>query len=94
VIAQKRGGRQTKSGGETTCRPETKKNRKAKRCTFYTTKATLKRADVLAGSRSFAVTGRFKGKALKPASYRAKIGAKDAAGNKNPDATATFTIKR
>jgi hypothetical protein len=94
VIAQKRSGRRTKSGGKTTCRAETKKNRKAKHCTFYTTRATLKRAGVLAGSRSFAITGRFKGKALPHGSYRATISARDAAGNRSKDVTATFTIKR
>jgi hypothetical protein len=94
VIAQKLSGRESKSKskGKTTCKAETKSTRHAKKCTYYSTKATLRRNTVLAGSRSFAITGRFAGHALKAGSYRATIGSKDVAGNKGKDVTATFVI--
>lgn len=94
TIAEKRSGRTKKSGGKSRCVAQTKKNRKAKRCTFYTTRATLTRKDLLAGSRSIQFTGRFKGKALKPASYRATVTAQDSAKNNGKAVTATFKVKK
>lgn len=94
VIAEKRSGRTKTSKGKSTCVAETKSNRKAKRCTFYTTRATLTRAAQLAGAHSYQFTGRVKDRALKAGSYRATITATDAAKNASAAATATFTISK
>ena len=68
-------------------------NRTKKRCIRY------KRAGVLtakqeAGRRRLPFTGRFRGKPLRPGSYRARIVAKDAGGLMSKQRLLTFRIVR
>ncbi|HEY7629075.1 MAG TPA: PKD domain-containing protein [Thermoleophilaceae bacterium] len=62
------------------CRKPSTKLRKKRSCTRYVRKGVLS-ANGVAGKNSVAFTGRLKRKALKPGKYRARITAKDAAGN-------------
>jgi hypothetical protein len=74
------------------CVKPTKKNRKAKNCTRYSTLAgSFSRASA-AGANSFTFTGRLNGLALRPGSYRLVMVAKDAAGNASAPVRKAFRI--
>ena len=94
TIAAKRKGRVTKSGRKSTCKAKSKANRAGRSCTYYTTKATLKRAHLVQGANAITFTGRISHRALAAGAYRATITPKDAAGNTGKAVTATFTIAR
>ena len=94
VVAQKRSGRTKTSKGKTSCVAETKILKKAKKCTYYTPRATLTRKDIAAGARTLAFTGRVKGKALPTGSYLVTITAQDAARNTSKALTTTFALAK
>jgi hypothetical protein len=74
------------------CVKTTRRNRKGKKCTRYATVGTLTRAGQ-PGANALPFSGRIGRKALKPAKYRARFTATDAAGNvarRKP--TISFTI--
>jgi virginiamycin B lyase len=73
------------------CRKPTRGNRSRRHCTRYATVGTLKR-DALQGGNSVAFSGRIGRKALRPGRYRARVRAKDAAGNASKRSDAKFTI--
>jgi hypothetical protein len=76
VIEQPAKGRRVGSK----CRKPSAKLRKKKSCTRYVRKGVVSATGV-AGKNSVVFTGRLRRKALKPGKYRARITAKDAAGN-------------
>jgi len=63
-----------------------------KRCTRYTTVATLTRTKTKQGANKVAFTGRLGSRRLKPGRYRATVGAVDAAGNRAKARRVTFRI--
>jgi CSLREA domain-containing protein len=76
------------------CKKATRKLRKKPSCTRYVAAgATIKRNGV-AGANSIAFSGRIGRKALRPGSYRATLGATDAAGNKATVRRVSFKIVR
>jgi len=94
VIDAKRQGRITKSGTKKLCKAKSASNAKGKACTYYTTRAKLKRAHLGAGAGSIAFTGRIAGKALAPGAYRATFTPTDPAGNVGAPVSAAFTVSR
>src|SRR4029078_6224222 len=64
---------------------------KGKRCTRAVRKGSLHKAGV-AGANIVKITGRLKGKNLKPGRYRLRLTAKDAAGNTSKAITIDFRI--
>lgn len=74
------------------CVKPTKRLARAKRCTRWTTVATLKRKAIPAGSVSVPFTGRIRNRALTPGRYRAQITALDAAKNRSKAGLASFRI--
>jgi len=76
------------------CVKPTAKLRKAKRCVRLAKRGTIKRANLAAGTRSIAFSGRLGRKALAPGAYRAVAVATDPAGNVGTARTARFTIVR
>jgi hypothetical protein len=92
TVAARHSGRLTESGKTSTCRAKSKANRKGRSCTYYTTKATLKRAGLAQGANAIAFTGRIGNHALAAGAYRGTITPKDAAGNTGTAVAATFTI--
>lgn len=75
------------------CVRPTKSNRRRKRCTRWTAAGTFTAAGI-AGSNSTPWNGRLARKALKPAVYRVRVVATDAAGNPSTERRATFRIVR
>ncbi|HEV3046296.1 MAG TPA: hypothetical protein VGY13_02945 [Solirubrobacteraceae bacterium] len=75
VLRETGGRKQGKS-----CRKPSKKNAHGKRCTILTAIGSFTHTDV-AGANSLHFSGRIKGKALSPGSYRLQAVAHDAAGN-------------
>ena len=75
------------------CVKPTAKLRRAKRCTRYVLKGTLRRSGK-AGANAFPFSGRLGKRALKPGSYRAVIAATDAAHNAAKPVTLGFRIVR
>jgi PKD domain len=94
VIDAKRAGRLTKSGRKTACKAKSATNAKGKACTYYSTRAKLKRAHLVAGANVISFSGRFAGHALAPGVYRATVTPTDEAGNVGSAVGATFTISR
>jgi PKD domain len=96
VIDAKRAGRLTKAHGKTSCKPRSAANAKAKAkaCTYYSTRAKLKRAHLAHGANAITFTGRFAGHALAPGAYRAMVTPTDPAGNVGAAVSAAFTISR
>ena len=89
VIAKKTQGRRV--GGK--CKPKTRKNRRKKKCSFFKTVTTLRRANLAAGQVSIPFSGKVGKRKLRPGSYRATIFVTDAAGN-TATKVLTFKIKR
>jgi hypothetical protein len=80
------------------CVAPTRKNRKRRRCTRYSTAVTLTRTGV-AGPNTTPFSGRWvdarnRIKSLKPGSHRATITATDAAGNKSTAKVLSFKVVR
>lgn len=76
------------------CKKATRKLRKKPSCTRYVAAgATIKRNGV-AGGNSITFSGRIGRKALRPGSYRATLGATDAAGNKATVRRVNFKVVR
>ncbi len=75
------------------CRRPTRRNRGNRSCTRYKGVGTLK-AKGVPGSDKRAFSGRFGRRALSPGSYRAVIGAVDAAGNISKPRTTGLTVVR
>ena len=75
------------------CRPTTKKNRRAKRCTYDKLLTTLKRSGV-SGDVSVAFKGLIGKRRLAPGSYRATFTVTDAAGNTSKGVALVFRVKR
>jgi hypothetical protein len=71
----------------------TRKLRKAKKCTRWLPAGTLTRQSA-AGATKLEFSGRIGRKALRPGSYRAVVGAVDAAGNASAKRTLTFKVVR
>ncbi len=89
VIARRRAGR--RSGAR--CVAATRKLRRAKRCTRFSTNGTLTRASHQ-GANRVAFSGRISSKALRAGRYRARMIATDAAMNSSAPKTITFTVVR
>ena len=75
------------------CVVETRSNPNKKRCAYYRRAGVLKATQEL-GRRTLPFTGRFRGKPLKPGSYRARIVAKDTGGLRSKQRVLTFRIVR
>jgi Tol biopolymer transport system component len=90
VIARKSAGRRK---GKRCVRP-TRKLRKAKRCSRFTTAATLKRSKTAQGANRIAYSGRIGKKKLRPGPYRATLTATDAAGNRSRARRVSFRVVR
>jgi uncharacterized delta-60 repeat protein len=76
------------------CAAPKKSNRKRAKCTRYVPKGSLKRS-APAGAGKLLFQGRIsKSKRLRPGKYRLRIDAADAAGNRSPTKTLTFTSVR
>jgi streptogramin lyase len=89
AIEQMQKGR--KVGGK--CQKPSKKNKAKKRCTRYVKIGTFGQ-DGTAGSNTKAFSGKIGRRALRPGSYRATIGASDAAGNKSQLKRLNFKVVR
>jgi virginiamycin B lyase len=89
AVAQLVGGR--KSGS--TCVKLTNKNRKAKRCSRSSVKATIVRG-AASGANVLVFSGRIGNRSLKPGRYLATATATDAAGNASTASTTAFKIVR
>jgi hypothetical protein len=89
TIAQKLAGRRVGKA----CRKPTRKNAHGRHCTRFVKRGTLTRS-AKAGANSLHFTGRIGRRALKPGSYRATIGATDAAGNVSKPKTLAFRIAK
>jgi hypothetical protein len=80
------------------CVAPSKARRSARRCTRWTTRATLTRAVAAAGKVSVPFSGRIGSaslsKKLAPGRYRFRVVAADAAGNASDPATIRFRIVR
>src|SRR6185503_8128882 len=79
VVARKLAGR--RKGKR--CVAPTRKLRRAKRCSRFKTKHTLRRAKGVAGLNRVAYSGRVGTTKLRPGTYRATLTATDAAGNRS-----------
>lgn len=75
------------------CKPQTRKNRKAKRCTFDRTITTLTRKSV-SGDVAIAFKGTVGKRRLAPGTYKATFSVTDAAGNVSKGVSLVFRIKR
>jgi hypothetical protein len=93
TIERKLRGRKVKKR----CRPKTRKNRKAKKCTRYGKTTSFVR-QASAGQNSVAFSGRYRKKgrvrSLKPGRYRATLTARDAAGNVSAGRRLSFRVVR
>jgi hypothetical protein len=74
------------------CVKPTKRLRKAKACTRFTSVGTL-RQSIKAGATTIKFTGRFGTKRLRAGTYAVQLVATDAAGNASKMASAAFTIR-
>jgi hypothetical protein len=88
-ISQKLTGR--RAGGR--CVKPTAKLAKRRACTRFKHRTTLVRANVRAGQRAIAFSGRIRGRALSPGGYSARISATDSAHHRSRTKTASFTIQ-
>jgi hypothetical protein len=75
------------------CRAASRRNRKAKRCTRFVSVGSFSR-DLQAGQQRVNFSGRVRGKALKPGSYRATARARDGANQLSSRVTVAFRIVR
>ena len=90
-IVVERQGTGRRAGGR--CRKETRKNRKARRCTLYTASGALT-ARGRAGKGTKRFDGRLRRKALPPGSYRGVMIATDSGGQKSKAKRIAFKIVR
>jgi hypothetical protein len=74
-----------------TCRATTRSNRAAKRCSRYLAVGAISRA-VLKGDGTLRFTGRMRGRALRPGSYRLVAAIVGANGASSPSVARTFTV--
>ncbi len=70
----------------------TRKLRKAKHCSRFKTRHTLRRGKEAAGLDRVAYTGRVGKTKLRPGAYRATLTATDAAGNRSRARTVSFRV--
>jgi hypothetical protein len=89
VFARKTAGRRV--GGR--CLAATSARRKRAKCTRYVTVGSISASGVV-GRNSVKFSGRLKGRALAPGSYRASLTATDAVGQRSSVRTARFRIVR
>jgi hypothetical protein len=89
VFARKTAGRRVRSR----CLAATPARRKRARCNRYVTIGSIS-APGKAGRNSLAFSGRLKGRALKPGSYRASLTATDAAGQRSAVRTVSLRVVR
>ena len=87
VVARKTKGRKVKGK----CKPRTRKNRKAKKCTYQKAEHTITRA-ATPGANAFTFDGKAGKKKLARGSYRATIIVTDAAGNVSKPVVLAFKI--
>jgi hypothetical protein len=83
----------TRARGVGRCLKPSRRNAKGKPCIRWLAVGLLK-ASEQAGSQGTPFTGRFKGRALKPGRYRARVVAKDGAGARSRESRAGFRIVR
>ena len=76
------------------CRTPTRANRRRRRCTRYVRAGTLTRRSQGPGRVSTAFSGRIGKRKLAVGSYRATIGATDAAGNRARARAVSFSVVR
>jgi hypothetical protein len=88
VVARKLAGR--RKGKR--CVAPTRKLRRAKRCSRFKTRHTLRRAKDVAGLNRIAYSGRVGRTKLRPGTYRATLTATDAAGNRSRARTVSFRV--
>jgi hypothetical protein len=74
-------------------RKRARSKHKGKACTRWQRAGRLK-ALQQAGAQSMPFSGRFKGRALRPGSYRARVRAKDAGGARSRERRVSFKIVR
>ena len=89
VLERKERGRRVGSS----CRKATARLRRRPVCTRYVSKGTLTRK-LTAGAKTIAFSGRVGRKAVPLGSYRARLVATDAAGNRSTERRITFTVVR
>lgn len=75
------------------CRPPTRRNRKARRCTRYKRAGTFSQQGA-PGTNTKRFVGRLRGRRLARGSYRATLRATDAAGNTSPARRVSFRVVR
>jgi hypothetical protein len=96
-IAIERRARGVRSRGSKRCVALTRKRargkRKGKPCRRWLRAGTLK-ALQRSGAQSMPFSGRFKGRALRPGSYRARVKAKDGGGARSRERRVSFKIVR
>jgi hypothetical protein len=91
TVQQTQPGRKTGKGKKTRCVPQTKNNRKAKKCTRVVTLPGSFTLTGRAGANSFRFTGRLAGKKLKPGNYTL-VGTPTANGKTGQAVTTAFRI--
>ena len=74
------------------CVKPTRKNRRAKRCTRYTSVRPALKRTVAPGTTAVPFSGRIGSKALKPGSYRLGVVVTDVAGNRSAAQRTKFRI--
>lgn len=87
AIARKSAGRRVGRS----CRAPSGSNRGRRHCTRYVKAGALKRRGQQ-GANNVAFSGRIGRRALRPGSYRARVTARDAAGNVSKPSAAAFTV--
>jgi hypothetical protein len=80
-----------RAGGR--CRPKTRANRRARRCTRYTRVGSFTK-QLAAGSQRVAWSGRLRKRALRRGRYRASVQARDAGGLLSVPSRIAFTVVR
>jgi hypothetical protein len=90
TIARKTSGRRTRGR----CVPGTAKLARKPACARYVTRGKLVRSRQPAGDRAIAFSGRLRGTALTPGTYRATIVATDSRHRRSKARRATFTIRQ
>lgn len=91
AVERKLPGRRVRARGRTRCVPPKPSNRKRPRCARYRRAGELSTRGV-AGRNTLAFSGRFRGKALRPGSYRARMVAKDAGGLRSRQIVLSFRV--
>lgn len=76
------------------CRPQTRKNRKRRACSYQKSLGTITRSGSSAGDLSIVFNGKLGKRRLGPGSYRATFVVTDAAGNRSTAATLVFRVVR